>query len=319
MSIKHKLKEVAEKMQNHFRPSTGNKAIFQLLYVILSNPIIQAVLQLAIPIIITISWEKFYGSNKKYFVIICIISSLIIGLFAWINHYNKQKSLGIEWFMLSLNKISTENCAQALAFHNCLAKYNKFTKYNDRKQNCSSILEECGVQTAALTISRNIVSMMDKMTEMSQINSVFIFQRKRESFKCIAFNPLTTILTGDYTDIGKTTEIHIESDLYCSRIFAENNPKIRVLLNEQEIKEKLGKYNMARNELNIKQCILIPIGYMGDSIDFLVQIDTTCEYLFGNTKQSVKEFARNVFMSHAYSLQLAGEMQSTLEKICNID
>lgn len=196
--------------------------------------------------------------------------------------------------------------------------------------------EAFGFQTMAMSVCQEVYRFLSEQYGLSG-HTVTVFQRFEQSednsiCKMIAYSaqsgqePLS--YSQKYT-IPKTIGDRISSKKFPfhTRIFAENNTRIRVLIDNSEVLKNFKFHkNCEARERAIEQYIGIPMKVCNRGVTFILQVDCNQKNAFGATEEEVVAFANAYLYQFASQLALYYEMDRMVEvannhelKSCNTE
>ena len=108
-------------------------------------------------------------------------------------------------------------------------------------------------------------------------------------------------------DVGDDAYFH-------SKIFNSKDLSIRILNGKEEIKSNFKFHEGASNrEQEIEQYIGISINMNESGICILLQIDINIPNFFGDSKSTIEEFVRHIFLPYGHILSVAYENERLYE------
>lgn len=301
--------KIINKLRELSYEDTGLGHCIRASYKILKHPITNAIFMIIAPIIISIPISRqYYGWGFWLLLVLLLLGVVLLTI---VQRYNQKKDNNIRWFIKSIDGFSQ-------VAHTLAGNTRKFTKFIFTKGkdgiSLNDIENNNGLKNTALETCKAIYGMIksmdDKHDNLSPYVTVYAkLPRKRDGeggFVCkmIAYE---NIGHEEPTSYACQYEINDDS-CYHSQIFNSQDSSIRILNGKEEISQFFSFHKGASNrEREIEQYIGIPINANEVGISMLLQIDINIPNFFGDSKATIEEFARHIFMPYCHVLSVAYE------------
>lgn len=307
--------KIINKLREISHEDTGLGHFIRTCYMVLGHPLTNAFFTVLGPIIISIPISKQYFGILFWIPLIFFI--VIVILIAAVQQYNRKKESNIKWFIKSIEGFA--KIGRQLTAHT-----RKLTKYiftTDKKSvSIRDIKEKNGLQNIAMSVCgilyEMIKSMDDKHSNISPYITVYAKFPKTGATdgscicKMIAYENITH---EEPTSYGYPYDVK-DDTCYHSRIFNNKDLSIRILNGKQDIKDNFTFHEGATNrEQEIEQYIGIPINVNEAGICILLQIDINIPNFFGDSKSTIEEFVRHIFLPYSHMLSVAYENERLYE------
>jgi len=276
------------------------------MYLIFSKPYVCALVSSVFPFIMS----NTKGGGK---VVAIIVFLILLSLVFLAQNYTAQKTIEGKKFQNALKSLQSvfktySGKLEKVAMHIKLQKTKNAAKIRQ-------ILADSDFQTAALCVCEKLHDALDR-DGLDDV-SVTVFQRDSNSCKMIAYSsgiePVNYEKSYPIPDAYTLTNEKIE---HHSVIFAKNQRSPSILVNKAAVDEAFVPHEgCEEREANIQQYIGFPILSANKTVVFLLQVDTTKENLFGDSKEAVSEFSDNIVRPFALLLHMIYEEGRAIEQL----
>lgn len=282
------------------------------LYRFFSNTTVVFICTLVIPIVLSVflaakNYSVFWILSGVYVII-------IIPMIAWAQNYLLQKGKDASIFQEALSGLKTI----FYTYSKELVKTATQIKSSETisKQHIRKILSISDFQTVSFYVCRKLCEALTKNVSTNDV-CVTVFQRDKTTCRMIAYSD-------DSEPNNYNTRYNIpllnsqggEKAEHHSVIFARNQKNPSFLENQKAVgREFIPHEGCEERESKIQQYIGVPIPAESLGVVFLLQIDTTIEGFFGETKESMEEFYNNTIKPFALFLQMIYEKERVIDQI----
>ncbi len=289
----------------------------RLLYKIFSNVFFQAIITIVDTIVIGLMTAFSYFGVFFWIAVVFFCISVI--LIAWAESYLREKVSESRNLKQSLYGIDIALRKWAILLQKCAKKLNSLSL----KKNPTAVataLSDIDFQTAAFTVCEDLCEQLSKYYEKDDIY-ITVFQKynssNQEKCKMIAYsgNHAPSSYGQEY-DIPEFSKDLLGKVEYHTYLFSKNSSEISVLASPESVATAFCLHQQCiERESKIQQYICVPISIAKLGIAFLLQIDTSVEFLFGKDESSVKNFAKNAIYPFAQFLHMIYEQGRTIEQL----
>ena len=183
--------------------------------------------------------------------------------------------------------------------------------------------EAFGFQDMAMQVCQEIYRVLHEQLGLND-HSVTVFQRFERTPKNSVCKMVAYSVQNGYEPPSYSQEYSIPKDLrengrprkieFHTRIFVENSPEPRVLINKEEVAANFKYHkNCEVRERAIEQYIAIPVKVCNRGVVFILQIDSNVQNAFGTNKEEVITFTKQYIHQYASLLALYYEMDRMIE------
>ena len=311
------LNSIKNSLQEEVRRDSAGKHFVLFIYLLYSNPLVQALISLIGTVLIAIFIGKnYYG---LFFWIVCGFYCLSVVLIALANNHIQEKIKDTAFFQNALLGVSTILRAWATSLQTSAREFQKMN-FRTEKNAVKNTLSKIDFQAAALCVCENLHNCLTRNLGSDDIY-VTVYQKYMSHGK-----PYCKMIahSGYYepTSYGKEYLIpqfaenllgNVEFHTY---IFASGQKRIRVFADRESVSKAFKLHEGCEDrESCIKQYIGIPISPAKQGITFLLQVDTCVPKLFGKTTSDVEEFAKNMISPFGQFLHMIYEQGRTIHQL----
>lgn len=320
---KYLLKEVEEmsSLKNRIRKKAQEDSILgkflSLGYMLFSNGIFQSLVSAIGAIILAVFTGL--GIYNGWFVGFLLIYILLILLSGWVTEHTRGKNSDLVWFQKAIENHRVIESRTTNSFIKLAKKVYAHPRTGSAARlTLKGLHSDWDFQNAAFSVCYGIYNMINSISNCKNLY-VSVYQRLKgqegedDIIKLIAYHG--RLATAQPTDYMKRYSINDKD--YFAKIIKSNNSQIRILENQQKVRENFLIHESSRErEEKICQYIGIPILVSGFSKDegqinqvgFLLQIDVDIPDFFGKDKQEIEEKAYNILYMYADFLHMSYEM-----------
>lgn len=261
------------------------------------------------------------GYYEWPFWISCVVYCIFTLCIGWANGYMKHKVKDTQQFQKTLWGISTVLEAWAFIFQKSAKKLKNIDDIRSNPEAVNGALSEMDFQAAAITVCQRLSELLAGFKGLKEVY-VTVYQRFKNPYgtdycKMIAFstNREPTSFNKKFP-IPRNSNAKIGEIALHSYIFSSGKTDIFICPDKESVKKAFKIHEgCEEREKEICQYIGIPITPSHLGITFILQVDTSVPNLFGENKETIKEFSENTIVPFAQFLHMIYEQGRMVEQI----
>jgi len=290
--------------------------VLRVLYCLFKNPLSKHIIYILFPIIISLETVLIqnFRLTSPGFLLTFGIFVIFIYISYWVDEHNKNKWRDIKLFQKALEGLSAVSDKHADEYK----KQNIIIAKDGRSINYDDILIYCGFMSVSGIVCSMLIRYLTTIYPDTSF-TIAVYQyfkidgTNKSIYKMIAGRMQDNNVPDKLGKIYQFSKHSLENMPYHQKIFKEEKIKIRALVDKNEVDNKL-KTCTIQEDKEINQCIIIPVK-IDTKIMFFLHIETDKPYLFGKSKDEMKELTYNIFCPYVNYLKLNFEIYNMLETI----
>lgn len=285
---------------------SGKKLLKVFIIKLFTSDIINSIINILLPIIISIRCTKFEDKFSWWctIIVICVII-LIFNIISVI--IRKEQNRNYKDLNIVFKCYNDQSVINSKAATNIFRLNNTITSYIlDKKPVNKKVFDKIAdFQTISFIICESIHSLLkEEYGEGIKCEVTLMKKYDDSNIRMIAYANNDKKMPS-----SSKRNFHLdEEDFYFIRVFNDLNGEITCLPNKEIVKKEFKKLKgSVMREENICQYIGIPVKTNRNEIELLLQIDISKEKIFGKNKEEVLLFAKNIFYPYATLLHKSYE------------
>lgn len=312
------IKHVTEKIRRIAQKDSTMGHLIHVVYYVFSNEYSHAFSSVLGTIIIAVLIGC--GYYRLWFWAASILYLICVFLSAWATRHMRRKTLDNKAFQDALHGMSEVLRSWAIKLQKCANKirYAKNGKYS--KNQIELILSEIDLQTAAFSVCEKLRRFLTAKTDPDDVY-ITVYKKYEEAgetrCRMLAYSGEHEPTSKDDFYIVPPFDQNLYGKIeYHSYLFSSNKKEISVLFDHTAVEKAFKPHiNSEEREKKIQQFIAIPIAPAKKGVVFLLQVDTIHKAFFGDSKESVEEFAKNTIYPYAQYLHMVYEESRTIMQL----
>lgn len=284
---------------------SGLKLLKILIFKFFTSEIIGAIINIFIPVVISIRCTNF-TDDKNWWLVTFVMCSVIVGFNIASAIVRKIQSNSERYLNLIFRCYSDCGSINSRSATN-IFRLNKIIGQHiaDNKPVNKRVFDKIAdFQTFAFTICESIQNMIRNEYGDDIKCEVTLMKKDGNNVKMIAYANNEREMPASYTQTYNLSEINY----FFASLFNDLNGKISCLPNKKRVKECFKEIpGSEKRESEVCQYIGIPIRTNRNQIELLLQIDVSKEKVFGKGETNVLVFAKNVIYPYATLLHKSYE------------
>lgn len=291
----------------------GKKLLKLLILKFLTSDIINMIVNIVIPCILSVHCTKYIKNNKTWWIITCSLVLIIIiyNIFSTVAKKINQKNIRL------LNIVY--NCYNEQRMINCKFATKIYRLNNTIMNHVSSktridkkaLDNFADFQSVSFDVCQSIHKILNEEFGEDILCEVTLMKKEKNIIKMVAYANNNGEMPSSYKEKFALKN----SDVYFVRLFNNLNAKIVCLSTQEDIGKNFKMLNGSNErEKNICQYVGIPVKTNRNEIEFLLQVDVSKPKILGKNEKQMKTFANNVFYPYAVLLHKTYERDLIFNK-----
>lgn len=284
---------------------SGKNLLKILLFKLFTSDILNAIINIILPIIISIRCTDYSNDTNWWLsTIIIIIIIIIFNIISVIlKNIQEKQNKNLNIIYKCYNDQSTINKKAATKIYRLNKSINGYIK-DGTPINKKVFDKIADFQTLSFIVCESIRNML--VTEYGKDIKCEVTLMKNDSgnIKMLSYSNDDNKIPSSYTKNFNYDDI----DIYFVKLFKDLNAEITCLPNKKSVNDNFKKIKGSeKREDQICQYIGIPIKTDRNEIELLLQIDVSKNNVFGKNKEQVLSFAKNILYPYATLLHKSYE------------